>query len=182
MHFARIGLAAESRQGLAVLVVPGFPSIPEERRGICRGGVTMKAAHHDEIDLQEMPEQVLEKVKSAAKEQCSSACARAKDMVIRNPVPTVLGALVFGAAVGYLVYSRREHLTLPDRLVRETEAFGRRLSHAPGRISSLFHDGVEMASTGAGKASGYLHDIPAREALDSISTSLNRICNRLKFW
>ncbi|WAC20841.1 hypothetical protein OVA24_05520 [Luteolibacter sp. SL250] len=142
----------------------------------------MKAAHHDEIDLQEMPEQVLEKVKATASEPCSTACHRAKEMVTRNPIPTVFGALVFGAAVGYLVYSRREHLSLPDRLVRETEAFGRRLSHAPGRISSLFHDGVEMASTGAGKASGYLHDLPARDVLDSISGSLNRICNRLKFW
>ncbi len=142
----------------------------------------MKAAHHDDIDLQEMPEQVLEKVKAAASEQCSTACHRAKEMVTRNPVPTVLGALVFGAAVGYLVYSRREHLSLPDRFVRETEAFGRRLSHAPDRISSLFHDGVEMASTGAGKASDYLHDLPTRDVLDSISGSLNRICNRLKFW
>lgn len=149
----------------------------------------MKAAHHDEIDLQEMPEQVLEKVKSAASEHCHSACHRAKEMVTRNPIPTVFGALVFGAAVGYLVYSRREQLTLPDRLIRETEAFGKRLSHAPGRISSLFHDGVEMASTGAHKASNYahkasdyLHDLPTNDVLDSISSSLNRICNRLKFW
>jgi hypothetical protein len=122
----------------------------------------MKAAKLDDINLQEMPEQVLEKVKCAANESCSSACHRAKDMITRNPVPTVLGAMVFGAAVGYLVFSR--------------------LSHAPGRVSSLFHDGVEMASAGAGKASNYLHDLPTREVLDNISGSLNKICNRLKFW
>jgi hypothetical protein len=142
----------------------------------------MKAAKLDDINLQEMPEQVLEKVKCAANESCSSACHRAKDMITRNPVPTVLGAMVFGAAVGYLVFSRREQLDLPHRLVRETERFGRRLSHAPGRVSSLFHDGVEMASAGAGKASNYLHDLPNREVLDNISGSLNKICNRLKFW
>lgn len=141
----------------------------------------MKAAHSDEIDLQEMPDQVLEKVKVAG-ESCNSACHRAREMVTRNPVPTVLGALVFGAAVGYLIYSRRDQLTLPDRFVRETESFGRRLSNAPNRISSLFNDGVEMASTGAGKASDYIHDLPTHEVLNSISGSLNRICNRLKFW
>lgn len=142
----------------------------------------MKASNTEEIDLQEMPSQVLEKVKSAASEQCSTACHRAKEIVTKNPIPTIFGALVFGAAVGYLVYSRRESLSIPDRFVRETESFRRRLHDAPGRLSSLFHDGVDAASAGAGKASGFIHDLPTSDVLHSISGSLNRICNRLKFW
>ena len=142
----------------------------------------MKPSNTDETDLQAMPSQVLDKVKSAASEHCNSACHRAKDMVAKNPIPTVIGALVFGAAVGYLVYSRRESLSIPDRFVRETESFGRRLSAAPSRLSSLFHDGVDIATARAGKASDFIHDLPTSDVLHSISGSLNRICNRLKFW
>lgn len=142
----------------------------------------MKPSNTEETDLQAMPSQVLEKVKTAASDHCNHACHRAKELVVKNPIPTVLGALVFGAAVGYLVYSRRESLSLPDRFVRETESFGRRLSAAPSRLSSLFHDGVDIASARAGKASDFIHDLPTSDVLHNISGSLNRICNRLKFW
>lgn len=140
----------------------------------------MKSAA-EEIDLQEMPEQVLEKVKSAG-DHCNTACRRAVDAVKRNPIPAVLGAMVFGAAVGYLIYSRREDITIPDRFAREAEALRRRLRNAPDRLSSLLHDGVERASAGAGKASDFIHGLPANDVIDSITGSLNRTCNRLKFW
>lgn len=146
----------------------------------------MKSAEKLETDLQEMPAQVEEKVRAAGAEcrsHCNSSCQRAKDLIVRNPVPTVLGALVFGAAVGYLIYSRREEeTTISNRIARDVDTLRSRLSNAPGRISSLFHDGMDRAATGAEKASEYIHDLPTRDVLNSISNSLNRIGSRLKFW
>jgi hypothetical protein len=140
----------------------------------------MKAS--DEIDPQETPAEVLERVKSSAVDHCHNACGRAKEMVTKNPLPTIFGALVFGAAVGYLVYSRRDHLALPDRLAREAGSLRGTLSSGSRRLSSLLHDGLDVASQRAHQASSYLHDLPTDDVLHSVSHSLNRLCNRLKFW
>ena len=130
---------------------------------------------------EQSPQQVIEKVKSIATEGCNNACDRAKEMVRKNPVPTVLGALVFGAAVGYLILSKKDS-TLTERLIRESESTRRAFGQVPGRVTSLFNDGVDAASRKASKASDFLHDLPTDDILSSISNSLNRLSNRLKFW
>lgn len=135
-----------------------------------------------EIDTQETPAEVLERVKSDAGERCQLACHRAKEIVTKNPIPTIFGALVFGAAVGYLVYSRREHLSLPDRLVKETGSLRRALGSGSDRLSSLLHDGLDVASQRARQASGYIHDLPTDDVIHSVSDSLQRLRNRIKFW
>lgn len=136
----------------------------------------------DEIDTQETPSQVLERVRSSARESCETACVKARHLVAKNPIPTVFGALVFGAAVGYLVYSRREQFSLPDRLTKEANSLRKALSSGSDRLSSLLHDGVDTASHHAKKASAFVHGIPADDILHSASDSLNSIYNRLKFW
>ena len=128
--------------------------------------------------------EVVDKVKSLANEagvRCHSACDRAKEIVTKNPVPTVLGVLVFGAAVGYLLYSRRD-ASFYDRLVSEADHARRRLRSAPSRLSSLLNDGIGSASRHAHRASDYIHDLPADDMIDSVSNSINRLRNRLKFW
>ncbi len=122
--------------------------------------------------------EMIEKVKSAACERCSQA----KDIVVKNPVPTVLGALVFGAAIGYLIYTRREEASLYERLASDAKSLRKQLGGAPDRLSDLLHEGVGRASRKAHKASDYIHDLPAAEVIDSVSHSLHRLANRLKFW
>lgn len=141
----------------------------------------------DEINLQETPAEVLEKVKSAASEGCHTICNRTKEAITRNPVPAVLGVLVFGAAAGYLLASsRREQEAIADRLLRETEHLGKRLGSASDRLSALLHDQAETLGKRAKSASGYVQDhvphVSAREVLDSVSDSLHRFRNRVKFW
>jgi hypothetical protein len=130
---------------------------------------------------EESPQQVIDKVKDFASESCTTACTKVKDVVKKNPVPTVLGALVFGAAVGYLVFSRRDE-SVTERLVRESLSARDRFSSARDRLSSILHDGYDTASSKAGKASDFFHDLPTSDVVDSVSSSLNRLCNRLKFW
>ncbi len=140
----------------------------------------MNASNATETHPEQSAQQVIEKVKTLASERCHSACDRTKEMIKKNPVPTVLGALVFGAAVGYLVLSRRE--SIADRLVRESHSARRRFSEVPGRFSSLLHDGYDVASRGADKASSFFHDLPTDEVADTLTKSINRLCNRIKFW
>lgn len=139
-----------------------------------------------DIDTQETPAQVLERVTTEAAERCHHTCSRAKEIVKKNPIPTIAGALVFGAAVGYLVYSRRDRVTIPDRLLKEANGFRRALGCGSDRLSSLVHEGVDAASQRARqasrRASDYLHDLPTDDILHSVSDSLNRLGNRLKFW
>jgi hypothetical protein len=142
----------------------------------------MKHPVTDQLPPEQSPQQVIEKVKDFASESCGTACTKVKDVVKKNPVPTVLGALVFGAAVGYLVFSRSQEERVTDRLVRESLSARDRLSSARGRFSSLLHDGYDSASSGASKASDFLHDLPTSDLVDSVSKTLNRLSNRLKFW
>jgi len=133
---------------------------------------------------EETPQQTAERVTSLATEKCHNACDQAKAMIRRNPLPTVLGALAFGAAVGYVIYSRRD-CSVADRLVNESRSFRRHLSGAQGKLSGLFHDGMDLAHEGAGRANRFVHDLPADQVLDTVSSTLHRALNRinrLKFW
>jgi hypothetical protein len=131
---------------------------------------------------EETPTQTFDKVRTLATEKCHSACDQAKELVKKNPLPTVLGALAFGAAIGYVVYSRRESHSLADRLLRESRSVRRQLAGVPGRFSSILHDGLDVASQGAGRANRFIHDLPTDHVLDSVSGAVNRAINRLKFW
>lgn len=142
----------------------------------------MNAPNTEPNQSGDSPAQVVDKVKAIASERCHLACDRASEMVRKNPLPTVLGALAFGAAVGYLVFSSRGTPSIGDRLVRESRSARSRLAEAPGFLSSLFHDGAEAASRQASRASSFVHDLPAEEVLHSISSKLDRISKRLKFW
>lgn len=133
---------------------------------------------------EETPKETVERVTTLATEKCHNACDQAKAMIRRNPLPTVLGALAFGAAVGYVIYSRRD-CSVADRLVKESRSFRRQLSGAPDKLSGLFHDGLDLAHEGAGRANRFVHDLPTDQVLDTVSRSLNRAVNRinrLKFW
>lgn len=138
----------------------------------------MNAFNEENMGASAQAGEVIGKVKTAACERCSQA----KDLVVRNPVPTVLGALVFGAAVGYLIYTRRDEATLYDRLARDTASVRKQLRAAPDRLSEILHDGLDRASRKAHKASDYVHDLPTDDVIDSVSNSLHRLANRLKFW
>lgn len=133
---------------------------------------------------EETPKETVERVTTLATEKCHNACDQAKEMIRRNPLPTVLGALAFGAAIGYAIYSRRD-CSVADRLVKESRSFGRQLSGAQGKLSGLFHDGLGLAHEGAGRANRFVHDLPADQVLDNVSKTLHRALNRinrLKFW
>ena len=127
---------------------------------------------------------------AAAKDMCQSAALKAgealetsKEYVRRNPVPVVLGAIAFGAALGYLLMMARRKPTFSERyadepLIAVREAVLGALAPAAERV----HRGYDSARNGVGKVVDRVHSFGPGRAGDSFSDHIGRIGNNLKFW
>lgn len=130
------------------------------------------------------------RVTEAAKDIYQTAAVKAeetletsKEYVRRNPVPVVLGAIAFGAALGYMLHSALRKQRFSERYTDEPmravrDAFRGALSPVTQRV----HDGYEMARDGAGKTMNRLQRMGAQHSCDSLSERVGRIGNNLKFW
>lgn len=107
-----------------------------------------------------------------------------KEYVRRNPVPAVLGAIAFGAAVGYmLILSSRRKPTFGERYVDEPfDAVREAILGALSPVTQSVHRGYGSARDGAGKAMGQLHRLGSGHKNDSFSNQIGRFGNNLKFW
>lgn len=152
--------------------------------------------HTIEVD-EDMAEEVVDATKhkfqratDSAKEMYLSAAVKAeeslessKEYVRRNPVPVVLGALAFGAALGYLLQSAVRKQTFSEHYADEPMSAVRdAILGALSPVTQRVHDGYDLARDGAGKAMDRLHRIGTRHNGNSISDRFGRIGNNLKFW
>jgi len=109
--------------------------------------------------------------------------ATSKDYVRRNPVPVVLGAIAFGAAIGYLIMSTRRKPTFSEQYVEEPlVAVREALLSALAPVSQRVHDGYESARHGVGKAMNRAHRTRSGRAVDMLSDRIGRVGSNLKFW
>jgi ElaB/YqjD/DUF883 family membrane-anchored ribosome-binding protein len=141
-------------------------------------------------DVADATRDVARRAADSARESYQSAVLKAgdtlatsKDYVRRNPVPVVLGAVAFGAALGYLLVMARRKPTFRERysdepLMAVREAILGAFAPAAQRV----HEGYDSVRDGAGKAIERVHGFGTGRAGDSVADQLGRIGNHLKFW
>jgi ElaB/YqjD/DUF883 family membrane-anchored ribosome-binding protein len=124
----------------------------------------------------------------AVKETCQSLSVKAeetllrtKDYVRQNPVPILLGSLVFGAAIGCLVaLTRRSAPTLRERFLDDPVHTARDILQATFQpVGQRIHDGYDSARDGAGRAFENLQEHFPRHRSNSLG---RQIIQNLKFW
>jgi ElaB/YqjD/DUF883 family membrane-anchored ribosome-binding protein len=109
--------------------------------------------------------------------------ATSKEYVRQNPVPVILGAIAFGAAVGYLLVMARRKPTFSERYADEPLAAVREaIVSALAPVAQRVHEGYDAARDGAGKVMGRVHRVGSGRTCDSLSEQLGRFGNNLKFW
>ena len=109
--------------------------------------------------------------------------AISKDYVRRNPVPVVLGAIAFGAAIGYLILSARRKPTFGERYADEPLAAVRgAILTALAPVTQRVHEGYDSARDSAGKAMDRMHRFDAGRTAHSFSDQIGRLSSNLKFW
>jgi len=126
----------------------------------------------------------------AAKDMYQSAALKAgdvletsKEYVRQNPVPVVLGAIAFGAALGYLLMMARRKPTFSERYADEPlVAVREAVLGALAPVTERVHKGYDSARNGAGKVMDRVHSFVPGRSGDSFSDQIGRIGNNLKFW
>lgn len=109
--------------------------------------------------------------------------ATSKEYVRRNPVPVVLGAIAFGAAIGYMLIMVRRKPTFGERYVDEPLlAVREAILGALAPVAHSVHKGYDSARDGTEKAMNQVHRFGAGRSGYSISDQIGRIGNNLKFW
>lgn len=110
--------------------------------------------------------------------------SRTKAYVRQNPLPVMLGALTFGAALGYLmVLTRREEITFRERLTGAPLQTAREAIYAVlAPVASRLHEGYDSTRENAAKVVSKLQQTPSARAVDSWFDQLGRVSSNLKFW
>lgn len=109
--------------------------------------------------------------------------ATSKEYVRRNPVPVVLGAIAFGAAIGYMLMMARRKPTFSERYADEPLiAVREAILGALAPVAQRVHEGYDSARDGAGKVMDRVHGFDPRRTCNSFSDQIGRIGNNLKFW
>jgi hypothetical protein len=125
---------------------------------------------------------------SAVKEACQSlsikaeeTLVRTKDYVQQNPVPILLGSLIFGAAVGgLLALTRRPAPTLRERFMFDPVSTAREILQATFEpVGRRLHDGYDSARDSAGRTLNTLQDHLPGHRSESLG---HKILRNLKFW
>jgi ElaB/YqjD/DUF883 family membrane-anchored ribosome-binding protein len=125
---------------------------------------------------------------SAVKEACQSLSVKAeetlvrtKDYVQQNPVPILLGSLIFGAAVGCLLaLTRRPEPTLRERFLTDPVSTARDILQAAFEpVGRRIHDGYDSARDSAGRTLNTLQDHLPGHRSESLGQKFLR---NLKFW
>lgn len=106
-----------------------------------------------------------------------------KDYVRQNPVPVVLGAFAFGAALGCLLMMARRKPTFSERYADEPlTAVREALLVALAPVAQRVHDGYDSARTGAEKVIDRVHSFGTRRTGDSFAHRVGRIGSNLRLW
>lgn len=106
-----------------------------------------------------------------------------KDFIRRNPVPVVLGAIAFGAAVGYVLLMPRRKMSFGEHYQNEPlTAVRQAFLGAIAPVTNRVHQGYDNARDSAGKAINRVHDYGTGRCRNSLSGQVERIGHNLKFW
>jgi ElaB/YqjD/DUF883 family membrane-anchored ribosome-binding protein len=109
--------------------------------------------------------------------------ATSKEYVCRNPVPVVLGAVAFGAALGYILIMARRRPTFSERYADEPlTAVREAILGAFAPVAQRVHKGYDSARDGAEKVMDRVQSFGPGRASDSFSDQIGRFGNNLKFW
>lgn len=133
---------------------------------------------------------VARRVTGSAKEIYQTAAVKSgetletsKAYVRQNPVPVVLGAIAFGAALGYLVILARRKPTFGERYADEPmDAVREAILGAFSPVTKRVHRGYDSARDGAGRAMDRFHQFGSGCSGNSFSDRVGRIGSNLKFW
>lgn len=118
-----------------------------------------------------------------AVEATKETLATSKEYVRRHPVPVVIGAIAFGAAVGYMLMMARRKQTFGERYVDEPLiAVREAILGAIEPVAQRVHNGYDSTLHGAGKAMDRMHSFAPGRFGGSFSDQIGRIGNNLKFW
>jgi ElaB/YqjD/DUF883 family membrane-anchored ribosome-binding protein len=153
--------------------------------------LTMKQEPPIDETLHQVTEAVRDGTQQAAdavSEVCQSLSAKAeetllctKDYVRKNPMPVLLGSLVFGVAIGCLVaLARKPAPTLRERFMDDPVHTARDILQATFQpVGRRIHEGYDSARDGAGRAfESFQEHFPTHR-----SESLGRqFLRNLKFW
>jgi ElaB/YqjD/DUF883 family membrane-anchored ribosome-binding protein len=117
------------------------------------------------------------------REKADSAMTCTGDYVKKHPVPVVLGALAFGVALGYTIYSSRRESAYTEKYVGGPFGNARDLLlSALAPVGDRLHDAYGSARSHAHKAAESIHDFDPRNPIDCLSSKLRRAGQTLKFW
>lgn len=115
--------------------------------------------------------------------QAGNALTTSKEYVRRNPVPVVLGAIAFGAAVGCLLMTLRRKPTFWERYADEPmTAVREAILEALAPVTQRVHKGYDSARDKAEKVVDRVHSLGKSRHGDSLSDQIGRIGSNLKFW
>lgn len=118
-----------------------------------------------------------------AARKTESTLATSKEYIRRNPVPVVIGAIAFGAAVGCMLVMARRKPSFVERYADEPlVAVREAIRGALEPVSERVHRGYDSALDGAGKAVHRVRDVGLGRSGGSLSHKIARIGNNLKFW
>ncbi len=106
-----------------------------------------------------------------------------REYVRQNPVTVVLGAIAFGAVIGYMLMMARRKPTFGERYADEPlVAVREAVLGALAPVTQRVHRGYDSARDGAGKVMGRVQDFGSEHTGHSFSDQIGRIGNNLKFW
>ena len=119
----------------------------------------------------------------SAAERAEESLTTSKEYVCRNPLPVVLGAFAFGAALGCLLIMARRKPTFSERYADEPLAAVREaLIGALAPVTQRMHDGYDSARAGAEKVIDRVHSLSNKRIGNSISHRAGSIGSNLKLW
>jgi ElaB/YqjD/DUF883 family membrane-anchored ribosome-binding protein len=179
---------------------PPVNNLPESLREVAQHAtdVTKEAAQRVTDAVKDVTNRTTDATKeaaqhatNAAKEICQTVSVKAEDTMIRtkeyvrlNPVPVVLGAIAFGAALGYMIMlTRRHEPTFRERFAAEPlDATREAIFAALAPLSQRLHQGYDSARNGADNAMDKLHSYHPSRRVDSWADQIGRVGSNLKFW
>ena len=114
-------------------------------------------------------------VYQSARDKVDGQLTSSREFVRRHPVPVVLGALAFGAALGYFLMPGRRTPSLAHRLLDEPLDHARvALLAALAPVASRLHEGYDLAKDGAERAIDRVQELEPRSILSCLAQRVVR--------
>lgn len=134
-------------------------------------------------DMAERAGNTLERAHQSAVLKAGDILETSRVYVRRNPLPAVLGAIAFGAVMGYAMVALGRKRTLRERYTHEPlTAAHEAILRALAPVSQRLREGYDSVRDGAGQAIDRVSSLGTGHTRDSLSQQIGRIGNKLKFW